>query len=83
MKADSKWIWADTEPKKDSYAEFVDTFNFSGDSARLLISADSNYTVYINYRFVDSGQYPDFPYYKVYDNIDITSYCVRGKIHLP
>ena len=79
MKADSKWIWADTEPKKDSYAEFVDTFNFSGDSARLLISADSNYTVYINGRFVDSGQYPDFPYYKVYDNIDITSYCVRGK----
>lgn len=79
MEADSKWIWAESEPQYDSYAEFVDTFEISGNSARLFISADSNYTVYVNGLFVDSGQYPDFPYYKVYDKIDITRYCVQGK----
>lgn len=74
----SKWIWNDTESCKDTYAEFYDNLYFNGNTAKLRISVDSNYVVYINGNFVNSGQYPDFPHYKVYDELDITEYCNKG-----
>ena len=43
------------------------------------ISADSNYAIYLNGNFAASEQYPDFPHYKVYDEIDITKFCKKGK----
>ena len=63
----------------DMYVDFTDGFVFDGTDTKLTVSCDSNYTLYINGTFVDSGQYPDFPYYKVYDKIDITKYCTHGK----
>lgn len=79
MQSISKWIWTEAISQNDSYAEFYDTFKFTGQSMELLISADSNYSVYINGAFVNSGQYPDFPHYKVYDKLDITELCVKGE----
>jgi hypothetical protein len=35
--------------------------------------------MYVNGRFVDSGQYADFPHYNVYDRLDITKYCCKGE----
>ena len=78
----AEWIWSNSEPKQDEYAEFIDSFNYEGGKALLEISADSNYAVYINGQFVDCGQYGDFPYDKVYDEIDVTSYCRKGENHL-
>ncbi len=75
----SKWIWKNSEYEKDIYCEFLDTFNFDGKDAKLEISSDSTYVVYLNGEFVDLGQYPDFPWYKVYDEIDLTPYCKQGK----
>lgn len=74
----SKWIWIDEEQSADSYGEFYKEFEYTQGEATLYVSADSNYTVYINGQFVDSGQYPDFPHYKIYDTIDITKYCRQG-----
>lgn len=82
MKANSKWIWPVCEAGNDQYAEFLQSFNYAGQGAELRISADSNYAVYVNGRLAASGQYPDFPHYKVYDAIDLTAYCVQGCNHL-
>ena len=78
MNNNSKWIWHKNGAMDDLYIEFFDTFEYSENNTRILISADSNYAIYLNGKFVNSGQYPDFPHYKVYDEIDITPYCVKG-----
>lgn len=76
------WIWENSAPQADEYAEFYTEFTTSGEKTVINISADSNYAVYVNGEFVYSGQYPDSPDYKIYDRIDITKYCVTGKNHL-
>lgn len=82
MKADSKWIWPVSESSADQYAEFYQQFEYAGQKAEILISADSNYAVYVNGRLAASDQYPDFPYYKIYDSIDLSAYCAQGVNHL-
>ena len=79
MKADSKWIWAAADVQNDQYAEFTDSFLWLDGSAELLISADSNYAVWVNGVYAASGQYPDYPHYKVYDELDITEFLTEGK----
>ena len=44
----AKWIWTDKVAKPDEYAEFFDEVYLEGTGAELFISADSNYTVYMN-----------------------------------
>lgn len=75
----SEWIWIDSTTQIDTYTDFYDTFVFDGKKTEINISADSNYVLFINGKFVDSGQYPDFPHYKVYDRLDITEYCKMGE----
>ena len=82
MLAHTHWIWADAPVQHDQYAEFYLPFSFSGKPLSLFISADSNYAVYVNGRLADSGQYPDFPCYKVYDQLDLTPCCRAGENHL-
>lgn len=78
MTSNSKWIWQKSEFKQHVFCDFSDSFNFSGEKAVLKISADTTYAVYLNGKFTALGQYPDFPYHKVYDEIDITKFCVKG-----
>lgn len=78
----SKWIWVNTQLKQDVYGEFYDTFSYDSGEVLIQISADSNYMIHINGEFVDSGQYPDFPHYKVYDQLDITRFCRAGENHI-
>ncbi len=78
----SKWIWVNDHPVADSYSEFFDTFTCDGGKVTVQISADANYTLYINGVFAGSGQYPDFPYYKVFDKLDITAFCKKGENRL-
>ena len=79
----AKWIWCDTEAQADEYAEFYSSFYYNkGEKAELLISADSNYAVYINGVLATFGQYADFPYDKIYDVVDVSSFCKAGKNHL-
>ena len=79
----AKWIWCGTEAQADEYAEFYSSFYYNeGEKAELLISADSNYAVYINGVLATFGQYADFPYDKVYDAVDVSSFCKLGENHL-
>ena len=74
-----KWIWKSGYNRKDDYAEFITPFSYSGEKTVLKISADSEYAVFINGEYVYSGQYSDFPWYKVRDEIDITEYLKKGE----
>lgn len=78
----SKWIWINTQLNQDVYGEFYDTFSYDSGEVLIQISADSNYMIHINGQFVDSGQYPDYPHYKVYDKLDITRFCRKGDNHI-
>ncbi len=78
----SNWIWCNSNPDCDEYAEFIDEFTYEDAKTLLYISADSNYTAYLNGKIVGFGQYADFPYDKVYDCIDITDYCKLGNNRL-
>lgn len=78
----AKWIWHDTQLKENVYCDFFDTYSYHSGSVKLLISADSNYCVYLNGEYAASGQYPDFPHYKVYDEIDLTPFSRAGTNHL-
>lgn len=81
MMTHSQWIWLETQTA-DQYAEFYDSFILDGKDVHLFISADSNYAVYLNGHLTAFGQYPDFPWYKVYDDIKLTTVCQPGRNHL-
>lgn len=76
-----KWIWENAQAKQDEHAEFFTRFSYqkTQGALKLLVSVDTDYGVYINGKFVDFGQYVDYPYYKVYDEIDITNYVQDGE----
>ncbi len=75
----ASWIWCNENAKKDEYGEFVDAFTYELGKVVLQISADSNYAAYINGELAAWGQYADYPYDKVYDEIDVTDFCKKGK----
>ena len=69
MKA--KWIWNQDTYQKDEYCEFVSTFNSKTGNVKLNISADTNYAIYINNRYIEASQYASFPYEPVMDSLDL------------
>ena len=79
MDARSKWIWKKDFSGEDIYVDFICDFDYCKGDVKVKISADSNYALYINGNLAESGQYADFPHYKVYDEFDITSLCRSGK----
>lgn len=79
----AKWIWNQEAMETDSYVEFLTECEAdSNDTVLLRVSSSSNYAVYVNGIFVDSGQYADFPHYKIYDQLDLSSHMVKGKNHI-
>ncbi len=82
MDARSKWIWKKEFSGEDIYVDFLSDFDYAGGEVTVKISADSNYALYVNGTLCESGQYADFPHYKVYDEFDITSFCKAGKNRL-
>ena len=81
MNTSAEWIWTATPARPDEHAEFYTKFELSdiNEPVELLISADSDYGVYINGKLAAHGQYADYPHYKVYDRIDVTEYLRRGE----
>ena len=76
---DGKWIWAKDAEGKNCYAEFCGSFIYNGGGAGCRISADGDYTLFINGEYAASGQYGDFEHYKIYDDIDISPRLKNGK----
>ncbi len=82
MDTNAKWIWKKDFEGWDLYCDFYDSFLYCGGKVTLQISADSAYALYINGEFAENSQYPDYPHYKVYDELDITKYCRQGVNHI-
>ncbi len=78
----AEWIWLE-ETVKNQHVEFVCPFIWSGEGrVTLSVSSAANYAAYVNGKYVSSGQYHDFPEYKVYDEIDITEAVQKGENRL-
>lgn len=76
-----KWIW-DQQTNAPCFAEFKLPFDYKSGNITLKISAEYRYVAYVNDCFAANGQYPDTPWYKVYDEIDITNLVRIGKNEL-
>ena len=75
----SKWIWAG-ESFVNQYVDFLSFFRSSGRGEILLrISADTDYSLFVNGRFLYAGQYPDYPEYKIFDTFSLSEYCREGE----
>lgn len=80
MFENSKWIWGKGITGSDTYCDFREScFCDSTKKTVIRISADSNYALHINGQFVESGQYADYPNYKIYDEINISDYITDGE----
>ena len=82
MAAQAKWIWADVSRNSDQHCNFYVPFSYASGPVQLKISADSNYAVWVNGKLANSGQYPDYPHYKVFDSLELADLCVPGENHL-
>lgn len=76
----SKQVWLDGLCEKNSYVDFYEIFYAEEDRDYILyISASSDYAVYINGRYVESGQYADYSFWRVYDTLYISNFLKKGK----
>ena len=78
----SKWIWASDAGLPDEYADFKAEFENTGGTLTLEISADTDYSVYVNGILSAFGQYPDYPDRKIYDTVDLSDKVLNGKNEL-
>jgi len=79
----AQWIWGYTEEDVNLYMDFFTDFDLiEADNCKLYICACSQYAIYINGVFVNSGQFPDYAEYQVYDCLDIDEYIVPGRNQL-
>ena len=77
------WIWTERSGV-NQYVEFRRDFSLkeAPTQARLFISADNEYAVYLNGIFAGCDQYDDFPMHKAYDTIDLTDLLRYGENRL-
>ena len=78
MDISAKLIWTGDKSHKDEYAEFVVNFKCLSDKKTTLkIACDGIYSVYLNGILVAFSACADHPWYKFYDEIDITKHCKK------
>ena len=74
----SKWIWIDDKSEKNTYGEFFATFK-AEKGAKINISCDGDYTLFVNGKYVASNQYGDYEHYKIYDTVELDGYLNEGE----
>ena len=74
----TKCIWLNNK-EIDSYVDFSGSFEMSGrEKVCLQIACDSAYAVWLNGKLTAFSGCGDYPWYKLYDCIDISKDC---KVH--
>jgi len=76
----AKWIWAEEKYNVNEYADFIREFNIDAvdKNATMQICVDSEYALYINGKFVSSGQYGNYPENQKYDELSIGKFLKTG-----
>lgn len=78
-----KWIWLSGCDAVNSYVDFKRELKLNKEETlKIELSVDGNYALYLNGCFVNSGQYPDYPEYKVYDELELTQWVKDGQNEL-
>ncbi len=75
----AKWIWLCEPETENQYGEFWDTFDWETGAVSAYLSVCGDYTLYVNGQFAGSNQFGDYPHYKIYDTLDITSFLRKGE----
>jgi len=76
------WAWcAASGDLPNQYVEWIHPFQLGDErrGLRLCISADTNFAVWCNERYVGSGQYSDWPDRKTYTEFEIDADVLRGR----
>lgn len=75
------WIWLEGYDTVNAYVTFYDkaTIADSTGTYKLCLSVDTNYALYVNGKQAATGQYADYSFDKVYDELDITEYLHEGE----
>lgn len=75
MEFQKKTIWI-KEQTKDTYAEFVGSFDISEKEKILLqLGFDGHSAVYLNEELVFFGAAGDYPWHRLYYQVDLTDHC--------
>lgn len=71
----AKPIWTEQTNEPNQYAAFRMTFvlDHAVCTPQLVIRADNRYVVWLNGEMLDTQQYSDYDFYRVYDRIDLSS----------
>ncbi len=76
----SDWIWLPELDSVNTYVTFLDEIPASaGKKYTIRISVDTDYALYIDRRYVAMGQYADYSFDKVYDELDITPFVCADR----
>jgi len=78
----AKWIWIEGErTPKNFYLYARKTFNINSEveEARIKITADSKYVLFINGNFIGMGPIRGWPFEYYYDVYDVKPYLKKGK----
>lgn len=80
------WVWpAQQQGQPNQYVQVIHDVTLASvgaADAKLVISADTNYAVWMNGEFAGFGQWSNFPDDKTYDVLDLSKYAQRGKNRL-
>lgn len=78
----ARWMWpSDAVDGPNQYVQFRQEFSLDSveADARLYISADSDYTVWVNGAFAGCGQWHNYPDAKTYDTLDVSALVKPGR----
>lgn len=68
-----------SEAKKNSHILFRKKFFAKAEAAKIFISADDYYKLYINGKFVCQGPAPAYPFHYYYNEVEIGEYLQEGE----
>ena len=76
MILNKKTIWLREGAKPDTYADFIADFSVNkGSKVELNIACNGHYAVYINGELVKFASASDYPWYRIFDKVDISRRC--------
>ena len=78
---EAKWIWRDIVAKPNEFLLFrkVIKINYTFKEAYFYITAESNYVLYINGKYVHRGTSFSYPNQQIYDEINISHLLRKGE----
>ncbi|MHB9037811.1 MAG: family 78 glycoside hydrolase catalytic domain [Armatimonadota bacterium] len=80
MNIQGNWIWSGEELlDRNAYVSFRRRFEYCDGSAKLHITADSRYTLWVNGEYVGQGPVRAWPNHWRYDTYDIEPHLLRGE----